>query len=140
MNKKLFKKANEAIRACKYASFGVIDESDFPSVSAVSLQMPKGILELYLTTTMDSNKAKRLQKNNKSCIHCFTDTSNITLVGEAEIFSDQETKSKLWKGWVSNGCDVYPEGETDPNYCFIKFTTKRASLWIDGEATEFTID
>jgi hypothetical protein len=33
-----------------------------------------------------------------------------------------------------------PGGETDPNYCIIKFTAKRASLWIDNEGAEFTID
>ena len=139
MNTKLFEKANEMIKTCKYASFGVIDEKGFPSVSAVSLSNPENISELYFTTTMDSNKAKRIQKNNKACINCYTDTNNITLVGVAEIFSDQETKSKYWQKWVELGADVYPGGVTDPNYCFVKFTTRRASLWIVDEGAEFTL-
>ena len=140
MNEKLFKKANYMIRNFEYASFGVIDENEYPSASVVSLQNPETITELYLTTTMDSNKVRRLQKNNKASINCYTTMNNITLVGEAEIFFDEETKNKYWQNWVSLGCDIYPDGVTDPNYCIIKFTTKRVSLWIDDEGGEFTLD
>jgi hypothetical protein len=37
MNTKLCEKANEMIRTFEYASFGVIDENGYPSVSAISL-------------------------------------------------------------------------------------------------------
>ncbi|MCL2827281.1 MAG: pyridoxamine 5'-phosphate oxidase family protein [Oscillospiraceae bacterium] len=140
MNMKLFEKANELIRTLEYASFGVIDENGYPSVSAVSLINPENISELYFTTTMDSNKGKRLQKNNKASVNCYTSMNSITLVGETELFSDQETKSKYWQNWVALGADVYPNGVFDPNYCFIRFTTKRVSLWIDEEGAEFTLE
>ena len=140
MNAKLFERANEMIRTFEYASFGVIDEKGYPSVSAISLLKPENILELYFTTTMDSNKVKRLQKQNKASINCHTVEHNITLVGETEIVSDQETKGKYWGNWVAMGLDVYSGGVSDPNYCFIRFTTKRAALWIDGEGAEFTLD
>ena len=140
MNIKLFEKANEMIRTFEYASFGVIDENGYPSVSAISLSNPENISELYFTTTMDSNKVKRLQKNNKASINCYTSMNNITLVGETEIFSDQETKSKYWRNWIELGSDVYPGGVSDPNYCFIRFTTKRVALWVDDEGAEFTLD
>ena len=139
MNAKILQKANEMIKTFKYASFGVIDENGYPSVSAISLSNPENISQLYFTTTMDSNKVKRLQKNNKASINCYTAENNITLVGEAEIFSDQETKSRYWQDWAALGADVYPGGVTDPNYCFVRFTTKRVSLWIDGEGAEFAI-
>lgn len=141
MNTKLYEKANEIIKALAHASFGVIDENSYPSVSAVALINPESISELYFTTTLDSNKANRLQKNNKASVNCCTSTSNITLVGEAKIFSDEQAKRKHWQGWIDAGADVYPGGVTDPNYCFIKFTTKRVSLWIaeEGEA-EFKLD
>jgi len=139
MNTKLFEKAHEMIRTFEYASFGVIDENGYPSVSAIILCNPENISELYFTTTMDSNKRKRLQKNSKASINCYTSMNNITLVGETEIFSDQETKSKYWQDWVKLGVDVYPDGVSDPNYCFIRFTTKRVSLWIDNEGAEFAL-
>ena len=140
MNSKSFEKANTLIRTFENASFGVIDENGYPSVSPVSLHNPQSISELYLTTTMDSNKVKRLLKNSKASINCYNSTSNITLVGDAEIFADEETKGKYWPDWVAAGTDVYPDGVSDPNYCFIRFTTKRISLWIDDESAEFTLD
>lgn len=140
MNIILLEKANELIKIFEFASLGVIDENGYPSVSAVSLHTPETVAELYLTTTLDSNKAKRLQKNNKASINCYTTMNNITLVGEVEIFSDEETKSKYWQKWVDLGTDIYPAGITDPNYCLIKFTTKRVSLWIGDEGAEFTLD
>ena len=140
MNKKLFERANELIQTFEYASFGVIDENGYPSVSALSLQNPENISELYFTTTMDSNKVNRLQKNKKASINCYTSMHNITLVGETEIVSDQEAKSKYWQDWVACGSDVYPGGVSDPNYCFIRFTTKRVALWIDEEGAEFTLE
>jgi len=143
MNTNLFEKANEMIRTFEYASFGVIDEDGYPSVSAISLCNPENISELYFAATTDSNKVNRLQKNNRASINCYSSMNNISLIGETEIISDQETKSKYWQAWqdwVARGADVYPDGVSDPNYCYIKFTTKRVALWIDDEGAEFTLE
>jgi hypothetical protein len=51
-------------------------------------------------------------------------------VGEAEILTDQETKSRFWR---DSFIDHYPGRETDPIYVIIKFTTKRVSFWIGNE-------
>ncbi|MCL2438300.1 MAG: pyridoxamine 5'-phosphate oxidase family protein [Coriobacteriia bacterium] len=139
MSTKLFKKANKMIRVFGTASIGVIDEDGYPSVSAIALCNPNSISELYFTTIMDSNKRKRLQKNSKASINCFTEENNITLVGQAKIYSDQESKSKYWQDWVDLGADIYPGGVSDPDYCFVRFTTERASLWIDEEGAEFDL-
>jgi len=136
MNTAILEKANQMIKTCENASFGVIDESGFPSVSAISLCNPKSISELVFTTNIGSNKYKRLQANNKVSICHYTDANNLTLVGTCEILIDQETKDKYWQDWFTY---VYPEGKTDPTYCVIKFTTKRVSLWIDEEGAEFSI-
>lgn len=140
MNTKLFEKANELIRTFEYTSFGVIDENGYPSASAIILCNPENISELHFITTLDSNKAKRLQKNNRASMNCYTSENNLTLVGEAEIVTDQEAKNKHWKKWIELGVDIYADGVSDSNYCFIKFTTKRVSLWIDNEGAEFTLE
>jgi len=140
MNLKLLEKANEIIQTFEYASFGVIDEKGYPSASAVILCNPMNVAELYFITTLDSNKGRRLQKNNKASMNCYTSEYNITLVGETEILTDQETKNKYWQEWIELGVDVYADGVSDANYCVIKFTTKRVSLWIDDEGAAFTLD
>ena len=91
---------------------------------------------VFVFAPADSNKAKRLQKNNKASICYCVNDNNITLVGEAEVLTDQETKDRCWMDWF---VAHYPGGKTDPNYVVIKFTTKRASLWVDNEGAEFTV-
>ncbi|MCL1800573.1 MAG: pyridoxamine 5'-phosphate oxidase family protein [Promicromonosporaceae bacterium] len=140
MATELLDRANELIQKFQYASIGVIDENGYPSVSAISLLRPRAIAELFFTTTLDSNKARRLLANNKASINCFDDDNNITLVGEVEIVSDTKRKQECWQSWVENGSDIYPDGISDPNYCFVKFNTKRASLWIDNQKSEFEME
>jgi general stress protein 26 len=136
MNLNIIEKANKIIKTCDAAYFGVIDENGYPSVSTVSPISPENILELYFSTNIGSNKEKRLQKSNRSSLCFRSNNDNITLVGDAEIITDQETKSRCWEEWFINH---YPGGETDPNYIIIKFTTIRVSLWVDFEAAEFPI-
>jgi len=136
MDMKMIEKTNEFIKTRSNASFSVIDESGFPSTSAIWLMGHEGIGEIYFSTPLGSNKYKRLQKSNKACINTYTDFDNLTLVGEAEILTDQESKSKHWQEPFIH---IYPEGDTDPNYCVIKFTTRRVSLHIGHEGAEFTV-
>jgi len=137
MNTKMFEKANQFIKTRNDASFSVIDEKGYPSASAVWLINQENISEIYFSTIVGSNKYKRLQKSNKASICCYAEFNNLTLVGEAEVLTDQESKSKHWQEPFIH---IYPEGETDPTYCIIKFTTKRVSLHIDHEGAEFMID
>ncbi|MCL1845452.1 MAG: pyridoxamine 5'-phosphate oxidase family protein [Defluviitaleaceae bacterium] len=134
MDLKMLEKANQILKKTSNVHLGVVNEKGCPVVMVMSLINPECISEIYLSTTLDSNKAKSLQKNNKASVCISTTTYNITLTGEAEILTDQETKSKCWQNWF---VEVYPDGETDPNYCIIKFTAKHASLCIDHEVTVF---
>ena len=137
MNANIFEKANQIIQSCDTAYIGVIDEDRCPSVSTVSPIQPESMLEAYFSTNMDANKTKRLLQNKRASVCYRMGNDNITLVGEAAILTDQPTKSRFWLDWF---IDHYPLGETDPNYCIIRFTTKRASLWVDREIAEFTMD
>ena len=136
MNVNIFQKANHIIMMCDAAYLGVIDEDGYPSVSTVSPVNTENIFEAYFTTSLSGNKANRLIKCGRASVCFRTEYSNITLVGDAEILTDQETKSRCWQNWF---IAHYPGGKTDPNYIVIKFTTRRVSLWIDNEGAEFTI-
>lgn len=140
MSNHVHARADELIREFRFASIGVIDEVGYPSVSAISLLAPQTISELYFSTTLDSNKAKRLSMDSRASVNCFNENANITLVGDAEIISDPESKAARWAAWVALGLDIYPGGVDDPNYCYVRFTTKRASLWIDDQTVEFQLD
>jgi len=133
MSSKILDKANELIKKAATAHLGVIDEGGYPVVMAMSMTNTESIGDIYMTTTLDSNKAKCLKRDNKASVCISNASDNITLVGVIEICTDQDTKSKCWQNWF---CDVYPGGETDPNYCVLKFTTKRYKLFISYEEAE----
>ena len=133
MNPKIINKSNEIIKKTSSAHLGVVDENGYPVVMSISLTNTESIDEVYMTTTLDSNKATYLKKNNKASVCISNANNNITLVGEIEICTDQESKSKCWINWFS---EVYEGGETDPNYCVLKFTTKRYKLLIGYETAE----
>jgi len=137
MNLNLVELANTSIKKCDTAYLGVIDQDGFPSVSTVSLINPENIFELYFSSNLDGNKAKRLANNNKASVCCNPKEGNITLVGETELLTDQESKSRHWLSWFN---EIYEGGETDLNYVIIKFTAKRASLWLKDDGAEFTIE
>jgi len=138
MNENIFEQYNRLIQTCKAAYVGVIDENGFPSVSTIMPVNTESIFETFFATGLGSNKVKRLQKNTRASVCYHIGGNNITLVGTAEILTDQATKSKCWHkdGLAAH----FPGGETDPDYCIIKITTKRVSLWVDNEDAQFTID
>ncbi|MCL2873900.1 MAG: pyridoxamine 5'-phosphate oxidase family protein [Defluviitaleaceae bacterium] len=137
MDKKLFEKANQFFKTRENASFSVIDEKGYPSSSAIWLIGNEDISEIYFSTFVDSNKYNRLKKCNKASICSYSEFNNLTLVGEAEVLTDQKSKSEHWQEPFIH---IYPKGETDPTYCIIKFTTKRVSMHIDHEGAEFVIE
>jgi len=136
MDAKMLDKANNFFKTCNDASFSVLDESGYPSASAIWLMGQDNISEIYFSTPVGSNKYKRLQKSSRASINCYAEFNNLTLVGEAVILTDQESKTKHWQEPFQY---IYPKGDTDPTYCIIKFTTKRVSQNIDHEASEFTM-
>jgi len=137
MNANIYEKANQIVRDCDTAYLGLIDDEGYPSVSTVSTIKTESIFEIFASTNIGSNKEKRIRKNSRASICFCSKGSNVTLVGEAEIVTDQETKSRCWLDWFGHH---YQGGETDPDYVVIKFKTRRVSLWIDSESAEFTID
>jgi general stress protein 26 len=137
MNTNIFATANQIIKSCDAAYLGVLDESGSPHVSTVSTIKPESIFEACFAAGLNGNKTKRILADKRASVCYRSGGDNISLTGEAEILTNQETKSRLWLDWF---IDHFPGGETDPDYCIIRFTAKRASLWIDGESAEFFID
>ena len=109
MNANIFAKANQIIQTCDAAYLGVIDEDGSPSVSTASPIKAESIFEAYFATGLDANKTKRLLRDKRASVCCHADGNNITLVGEAEILTDQPTKTRLWLDWFIHH---FPLGET----------------------------
>ena len=124
MTSNIFERANQVIKTCDAAYLGVIDESGSPSVSTVSPIKTESILEVYFSTNVGGNKEKRLRKDNRASICFCSNGSNITLVGETEIRTDQETKSRYWK---NSFIDHYAGAFQSKVKCI--FEIIRGNLW-----------
>lgn len=137
MDVNIVAKANGIIKSCDTAYLGVIDESGCPHVSTVTPINPDNIFEAHFATGAKANKTRRLQSDCRASVCLRAGGNNITLTGEAKIMTDAHIKKQCW---MQSFINHFPDGETDPNYCVIRFTTKRVSLWIENESAEFTIN
>jgi len=148
MSKKAIVKAEEIIKSkTAEVNMGVgvtlslIDHEGYPTTSTLSISKADGIRQITFGGALDSNKAKRAKENSHACVCIFDDDYesgayyNITLVGDIEVVTDMKTKKETWYSGLE---EHFPKGVDDPNYCVLKFTTKRYSLWVDMEEAETT--
>jgi general stress protein 26 len=148
MSEKAIAKATEIIRSkTAEVSMGagvtlsLLDHEGYPTTSTISIAKADGIRQITFGVSLDSNKAKRAKENSRASICIFDDDFegaayyNITLVGDIEIVTDAETKKETWYQGLE---EHFSGGADDPNYCVLKFTTKRYNLWVDMEADEVT--
>jgi general stress protein 26 len=134
MDKEFIEKAekiiNETIEKLGYCSLGLIDSENFPTISTVTPAKSEGIKWITFVAGLNSNKAKRINFCDKASV-CFNNDSpllyNITLVGSIEILTDRKAKEETWY----NGCEHHFNGIDDPNYCVLRFNTKRYSIFIE---------
>jgi len=116
----------------QHCVLSLIDTEGFPTASVITPSMSDGINWLTFGTFLDGNRAKRAANCNRASI-CFTsDEYCVNLVGEIEVITSADVKCEMWY----DGLSFHVTGVDDPNYCVLKFTTKRYKLFIDGEDIE----
>ena len=116
-------------------TLALIDEEGFPTTSVLTPSKSDGINWLTLCTMLDGNNVKRIANCNRASV-CFSTTEYcINLVGEIEVVTSAEVKREMWYDALSYHCT----GPDDPNYCVLRFTTKRYKLFINGEDVAGTL-
>lgn len=132
----VFKKATDLVNQCEEGYFGVIDDQGYPDVATRSNIKPNGIVSCYFSSDASGRMVRSIKNNEKTSVCFRNEGDNVTLVGTSSIVHDKEVKKELWQDWFINH---YPEGINDPEYCIVKFETKRVSLWVDHEIAQFDI-
>jgi len=149
MSKEAIAKAEEIVKSKTAAenmgagvTLSLLDHEGYPTTSTLSISKADGIRQITFAGSLDSNKAKRAKENSRASVCIFDDDYeggayyNITLVGDIEVVTDPQAKKDTWYEGLENH---FPNGGLDdPNYCVLKFTTKRYNLWVDVEAEETT--
>ena len=138
MNTKIIVMANEIIEknTVKNGTFNgeicvisLIDENGYPTASVITPSKSDGIHWLTFCTMLNDNRAKRSLANKRASV-CFSGSEYcINLVGDIEVITSTDVKEEMWY----DGLAYHFSGTDDPNYCVLKFSTKRYKLFINGE-------
>ena len=138
MNQEIISKAGEIIAKNtthgkpyqgQYCVLALIDLEGYPTSSVITPSKADGIKWVTFCTGFASDKTERIAKCNRASV-CFGSAEyNISLVGEIEVLSDADTKRDMWY----DGLENHFTGPDDPNYCVLKFKTKRYNLFVDWQ-------
>ena len=117
-------------------TISLLDHEGYPTTSTTSISKAEGIGQILFAVSFDSNKAKRAMECKRASV-CISDDDyengayyNITLVGDVEIVNEPGIKKEVWFDGLE---EYFAGGVNDPNYCVLRFTTKRYNLWVDFE-------
>ena len=151
MSKEVIAKANEIIHSKTAAenmgagvTLSLFDHEGYPTTSSLSISKADGIRQILFGGSLSSNKVKRAKECSRASVCVFDDDYekglyyNITLVGDIEIVTDPEIKKDVWYEGLA---EHFEGGVNDPDYCVLRFTTKRYNLWVDlGEEVRGSFD
>jgi len=131
MNPDILKRAGEIVEkntgVGTYCVLAQMDMDDYPTVSTITASKADGINWITFCTGLGANKTNRIKKCNRASVCFNADDYNITLVGEMEVLTDPEIKREMWYEGLAN----HFSGPEDPNYCVLRFKTKRYNLLVD---------
>ncbi|GAU78152.1 pyridoxamine 5'-phosphate oxidase family protein [Fusibacter sp. 3D3] len=137
MYKDIFKKASDMVNHCEVGYFSVLDVNGYPSVATRSNVKSNGITEIFFSTGTSGDMASSVMRNSKTAVCFRNEGDNISLIGQSEVVTDMGIKKSLWVDWF---IDHFPGGVEDPEYCVVRFTTERVSMWVDRKVYKFDMD
>jgi len=122
----------------KVAFIASVDNDGFPNIKA--MLMPRKIDGncFYFTTNTSSMRVSQYRKNKKASIYFFNKGrfryEGVMLIGTMEVLEDAETKQDIWR----TGDEMfYKKGETDPDYCVLRFTAIKGRHYCDLKTESF---
>jgi len=79
---------------------------------------------IWFATALSTNKTKDIKKNPNVSVFVDdpNDHTNASIIGKAEIVTDDRLRKKYWQGPFSF---YFPIGPSDPDYCLLKITPKK---------------
>jgi general stress protein 26 len=134
MNEAIIKRAEailagRAVKEQGYCVLALIDADGYPTAATISPSRIDGVKCVTFCTGTTCNWAKRIEKCSRAsvCFNSGDEQYNITLVGDIELLTDSAVKQEMWY----DGMGSYFSGPDDPNYCVLRFTTRRYSLMLN---------
>ena len=144
MTQEIIKSKTAEVSMGADVSLSLLDHEGYPTTSTLSIAKADGIRQITFGVSFSSNKGQRAKANIRASVCIFDDNYegdsyyNITLVGDAEVVTALEVKKEIWYEGLA---EHFEHGVDAPDYCVLRFITKRYNLWVDvnGEATTGTL-
>jgi len=95
-----------------------------------NLPLGKGMV-IWFATGLSTNKIKDIKKNSTVSVFIDdpNDQTNASIIGQAEIVTDNRLRKKFWQETFGF---FFPRGPTDPDYCLLKITPKKVEYLNPG--------
>lgn len=139
MSEKIIQRAEEIIAEKiagpqNFCALTFVEQDGYPHTTTISVSKADGIRWLTFCTGTGA-KSAIINNCNKASV-CFNSSEyHIGLTGTVEQITDLDVKKEMWY----NGLKNHFSGWDDPNYCVLKFTTERYSLFVDWQDVKGTI-
>ncbi|MCH5295352.1 MAG: pyridoxamine 5'-phosphate oxidase family protein [Treponema sp.] len=126
------------IQKQKTAFIASVDEDGFPNMKAMFAPRKIDGNHFYFTTNTSSMRAQQFMRNPKASIYFYSrgrfKYEGLMLTGTMEVLQDEASKKEIWR---TGDTMFYKKGVTDPDYCVLKFTAKKARHYSDLKSESF---
>lgn len=116
----------------KTAFIASVNEQGYPVMRAMLSPREINGNVIFFSTNTSSNKVKQYAANSKACVYFYKrgkfKYQGLSIIGDMEVCTDQPTKDRIWRFGDKL---FYKQGVTDPDYCVLKFTCKKAEYYCD---------
>jgi general stress protein 26 len=130
----MLNRARALVSAEPYAVMGTVGQSGIPSTRAMTVLENEGLDTAWFATGLSTQKVAHLRHNPVATLF-FADPEDaigVTLVGTADVLIDAPTQKRFWRPGLKRW---FLAGETDPNYCVLRFNTKQVIFSLDRQTT-----
>ncbi|MDR1027238.1 MAG: pyridoxamine 5'-phosphate oxidase family protein [Rickettsiales bacterium] len=140
-NKTQTAKIEKLIDGAKVSFIASVDGDGFPNMKAMLAPRRRdGLREFWFSTNTSSLRVSQFRKNPKAAVYFFSKTifayQGLMLTGTMEVLEDQAAKDSIWQ---TGDTIYYPLGRTDPDYCVLKFTARRARYYRNFKSESFEV-
>ena len=129
----------EFIKNSKTCVISSIDEDGFPQSRAMlGIRNNQGLQHFYFSTNTSSQKVQQFKKNEKACLYFYNAKLfiGVMCIWTMEVSQKEEDKNLVRK----QGDEMYyPKGFEDPDFCVLKFTTKKIRRYSNFKTDTFEI-
>lgn len=126
------------IQKQKTAFIASVDENGFPNMKAMFAPRKIDGNHFYFTTNTSSMRAQQFMRNPRASIYFYSrgrfKYEGLMLTGTMEVLQDEASKKEIWR---TGDTMFYKKGVTDPDYCVLKFTAKKARHYSDLKSETF---